>query len=78
MMALKALPSSVKLNVTGAECLCCHLDEPRKMQPKITTKAVVRINAFKGIACLSWTLEKNFENGRPPSLTLVSAVLGKI
>jgi len=39
----------------------------------MTTRAVVRMSEFRGIACLSCTLEKNLENGRPPSLSFESA-----
>lgn len=44
------------------------LDDPRKMHPKTTTKKTVRYKAFKGTLSLSWTLAKNLEAGKPPSL----------
>ena len=52
MMALKALRASAKLNGHRKYGKLRHyLEEPRKMQPKITTRAVVRMRAFRGISC---------------------------
>lgn len=45
-----------------------YLDEPRKMQPKMTTKIVVRMSALSGISCFEWTFAKNRLAGSPPSL----------
>ena len=44
------------------------LEEPRKMQPNITTRTVVRMRALRGMACLEWTWAKSRLAGRPPSL----------
>ena len=44
------------------------LDEPRKMQPKMTTRTVVRMSAFRGISCFEWTFAKKRLAGSPPSL----------
>ena len=43
-------------------------EEPRNMQPKITTRAVVSIRAFRGRPQRPWTRAKTREKGRPPSL----------
>ena len=45
-----------------------YLDEPRKMQPNMTTRTVVRMSAFRGMECLEWTLAKKRLAGSPPSL----------
>lgn len=45
-----------------------YLDEPRKMQPKMTTKTVVSMSALRGISCLEWTFAKKRLAGSPPSL----------
>ena len=42
-------------------------DDPKKMQPKMTTKTVVKINAFRGISSFGLTLAKNLDAGSPPS-----------
>ena len=53
MIALKALRASAMINALGKRSTFgSHLDEPRKMQPKITTRAVVKMRAFRGISCL--------------------------
>lgn len=44
------------------------LEDPRKMHPKMTTITVVKIREFKGSPNEGWTLAKNLEAGRPPSL----------
>jgi len=46
-MALKALEMLNKLRNTFI-IMGTNLFEPRKIQPKITTRAVVRYKAFKG------------------------------
>ena len=45
-----------------------YLDDPRKMHPKIITRATVIYKAFKGTLSLGWTFEKKPEAGKPPSL----------
>ena len=45
-----------------------YLDEPRKMQPKMTTRTVVRMSAFRGMECWECTLAKMRLAGSPPSL----------
>lgn len=66
MMALKALGLQL-----ASECIQrgeLYLDEPRKMQPKMTTNAVVRISALRGISCFECTFAKKRLAGSPPSL----------
>ena len=66
MMALKALGLQL-----ARECIQrgeLYLDEPRKMQPKMTTKAVVRMSALSGISCFECTFAKKRLAGSPPSL----------
>ena len=48
--------------------------EPRKIQPKITSRATVKSSALRGSSSFGWTLAKNLENGRPPSLRRVSMI----
>jgi hypothetical protein len=50
--------------------------EPKKMQPKITSKRTVRMSAFNGTCNFGWTLAKTLENGRPPSLHSKSPLAG--
>ena len=54
------------------------LSEPRKIKPKIITRARLRYSEFKGTFNLGWTFEKKGEAGKPPSLQSVSitSVLG--
>lgn len=42
------------------------------MQPKIMTTTTVKISAFKGSLSVGWTLAKNRDAGRPPSLVLLA------
>ena len=53
-----------------------YLEEPRKMQPKMITKDIVRYRAFSGTLSFGCTWLKNGEAGRPPSLFLQSATGG--
>ena len=48
------------------------LSEPRKIKPKIITRARLRYNEFRGTFNLGWTFEKKGEAGKPPSLHPVS------
>lgn len=68
MMALKALGMSIKKLPRFEIGKSPYLDEPRKMQPKMTTRTTVRMSALSGISCLEWTLAKNRLAGSPPSL----------
>lgn len=66
MMALKALPRvSVCANMKIVDS--SYLVDPRKIKPKMTTRAKLRYSEFKGTFSLGWTLEKKGEKGRPPS-----------
>ena len=42
------------------------------MQPKMTTRTVVRMSALSGISCFEWTFAKNRLAGSPPSLQFPS------
>ena len=54
---------------TDAEMIALKaLLEPRKMQPKMMTRTVVRMSAFRGRSRRLWTLAKNLEKGTPLSL----------
>lgn len=44
-----------------------YLVDPRKIKPKMTTRAKLRYSEFKGTFNFGWTLEKKGEKGRPPS-----------
>lgn len=65
MMALKALKISV-ITTSRVEYKS-HDDDPKKMQPKITTKTVVKIKAFSGISSFGLTFAKNLDAGSPAS-----------
>lgn len=61
---------------TEAERMALNaLLEPRKIQPNITSRTTVNISALRGSCNLGWTLAKNLENGRPPSLHYISPVM---
>lgn len=66
MIALKALSNrqntSSLFNVFGK-----YLVEPRKINPKIITRAVVKYSAFSGTFNLLCTRAKTREAGNPPS-----------
>lgn len=49
-----------------------YLVDPRKISPKRTTMTEVRIRALRGRQSRGWTLAKNREAGRPPSLLVIS------
>jgi hypothetical protein len=54
---------------TEAETIALKaLLDPRKIQPKMTTRIKVRYSAFSGTSKRVLTLAKKRENGRPPSL----------
>lgn len=46
----------------------CYLEEPRKIHPNAITTTTVRMSALRGNLSVGWTLAKNREAGRPPSL----------
>ena len=53
---------------TDAEIIALKaLLDPRKMQPKMMTSAVVRYNALRGSPKLGWTWAKNRLAGNPRS-----------
>ena len=66
MIALKALGMSTTHAWHKGEG--SYLDEPRKMQPKMTTRTTVRMRALSGISCFEWTFAKKRLAGSPPSL----------
>lgn len=68
MMALKALEGLAYVEDSVEAGGEIYEDEPRKIQPKMTTKTVVRIRAFNGISSFGLTFAKNREAGSPPSL----------
>ena len=68
MIALKALSMLVRRSVGGDKE--SYLDEPRKIQPKMTTRTVVRMSALSGISCFEWTFAKRRLAGSPPSLRI--------
>ena len=41
------------------------LDDPKKMQPKITTTRMVKPSDSSGTSSFGWTREKILEKGRP-------------
>jgi hypothetical protein len=54
---------------TDAETMALKaLLEPRKMQPKMTTRTTVRYSALSGTSKRELTFAKTREYGRPPSL----------
>jgi hypothetical protein len=62
------MPYETPSATTDAEIMALNaLLDPKKMQPKITTKIVVRYKALRGRSSVGWTFAKNFDAGRPPS-----------
>ena len=66
-MALKALWIVSSATSTSKNQTEIYLEEPKKIQPKMMTKIVVRYSAFRGSPSLLCTLAKNGDAGRPPS-----------
>lgn len=51
------------------------LELPRKMQPKMTTRAVVNMSEFSGTSSLGCTLAKNLDAGSPLSRAKAHVIL---
>lgn len=66
IIALNALIGQLNSYILKREIV--HLEEPRKIHPKQMTTTTVKMRAFRGNLRVGWTLAKNLEAGRPPSL----------
>ena len=63
------IPYAMSNMTTEAEIMALKaLDEPRKMHPKMITRMTVKYSALRGTLSFEWTLAKNGDAGRPPSL----------